>query len=329
MPSIKRWLPLFLMLTLVLSACNLPVGDRANVQPTDEQAVVMTAAAQTVVALLTSIPPTQAAPTQAVSTPVPATQAPPPTAAVQPTVKPLPSLTPNVSNPTAAALPCDRAAFVDDITIPDGTILSPNATFTKTWRLKNNGSCEWNSSYKMVFTSGDAMGAEASYALPGKVAPGGTVDLSVTLKAPGTPKTYQGEWKLENASGQKFGVGSKGDKAFWVKVVVGGTPTLTYFAVTGVQVTASPATHTGSCTDLSLKLSAKITTSSAGTVTYYWERNDGFRTKKDSAEFDKGSSKTITTSVAVDGSYEGSWRLYVDDPNHQFFGPVAVKIVCE
>ena len=32
-----------------------------------------------------------------------------------------------------------RHAFVADVTVPDGTIFSPGAAFTKTWRLKNAG----------------------------------------------------------------------------------------------------------------------------------------------------------------------------------------------
>ncbi|NJN43391.1 MAG: hypothetical protein HC806_00705 [Anaerolineae bacterium] len=31
---------------------------------------------------------------------------------------------------------CDKAAFTADVTIPDGTILKPDETFVKTWRLK-------------------------------------------------------------------------------------------------------------------------------------------------------------------------------------------------
>ena len=51
-------------------------------------------------------------------------------------------------------------------TIPDGTIMQPGETFQKTWRLKNNGTCTWNSSYKIVYWSGDLMGACSNTRLP-------------------------------------------------------------------------------------------------------------------------------------------------------------------
>jgi len=38
---------------------------------------------------------------------------------------------------------CDRAQFISDVTVPDGTTFAPGATFTKTWRLKNSGTCTW------------------------------------------------------------------------------------------------------------------------------------------------------------------------------------------
>jgi hypothetical protein len=73
-----------------------------------------------------------------------------------------------------AAVACDQAQFVADVTIPDGTSLAPGATFLKTWRLKNIGTCTWTTSYSAVFSSGDQMGAPAVINLPASVAPGGS-----------------------------------------------------------------------------------------------------------------------------------------------------------
>jgi hypothetical protein len=56
------------------------------------------------------------------------------------------------------------------------------------------------------------------------VAPGTTVDVSVTLKAPNSPGSYEGDWKLRNSTGQIFGIGNDSSNYFWVKVnVVNGT----------------------------------------------------------------------------------------------------------
>ncbi len=123
--------------------------------------------------------------------------------------------------PTATSIPCDKVSFVKDVTIPDDTKLTPGSAFTKTWRLKNAGSCPWTSGYKLVFDRGDAMaGPQEVQLTTGSVAPGQTIDVSVNLTAPAKDGTYQGFWKLRNPSGVLFGWGDKSDSAFWVKIKV-------------------------------------------------------------------------------------------------------------
>ncbi len=141
---------------------------------------------------------------------------------------PEPAVTPTVAapSPTPGAAGCiDSAAFVQDVTVPDNTLLQSGQEFEKVWRLRNNGTCTWNSFYSLVFASGDAMGGPASLALPGTVAPGQTVDLRVSLRAPTRNGTFRGNWLLRNPSGQTFGTGSSANAPFWVQVVVGPTPT--------------------------------------------------------------------------------------------------------
>jgi hypothetical protein len=54
------------------------------------------------------------------------------------------------------------------------------------------------------------------------------VDVSLTLKAPTDPGTYQGFWKLRNPAGQVFGLGENAEKDFWVKIKVETGQTYTY-----------------------------------------------------------------------------------------------------
>ncbi|OGO27172.1 MAG: hypothetical protein A2Z16_06855 [Chloroflexi bacterium RBG_16_54_18] len=89
----------------------------------------------------------------------------------------------------------------------------------KTWRVGNDGSCTWTTSYAVVFTGGDQIGAPAAVPLTGNVSPGGTIDISMTLKAPVDGGTYRGEFKLRNASNVIFGLGNQ-NKPFWVQVKV-------------------------------------------------------------------------------------------------------------
>lgn len=115
---------------------------------------------------------------------------------------------------------CDWAKYVADVTVPDGTTFSGGTAFTKTWRLKNNGSCTWTTGYSLVFSSGEKMGGPDAVPLPTTVAPGQTVDISVNLTAPTVGGSYRGFWQLKNASGGLFGIGTTADKPFWVDIKV-------------------------------------------------------------------------------------------------------------
>ena len=186
------------LLAAALVGCSLPAR-----QPPDDPAGTNTA--QTVEAALTL-----AAEAFAATTPAPPTEEAPPTPT--PTPPPSPTLTPTT-------IPCDRAAFVADVNFPDGTDVLVGAAFTKTWRLRNNGTCTWTSGYALVFSHGDSLGGPATVSFPaGTVAPGQTVDLSVSLTAPLTTGTYRGYWRLRNPAGGVFGIGPAGDGAFWVEI---------------------------------------------------------------------------------------------------------------
>lgn len=182
-----------LSLGVLLAACNLPaVQTTATLSPTSGTGTP------------SPIPATDTpSPIPATSTPIPATDT--------------PALT-----PTATA--CKNSAnFVADVTVPDGTNFTSGESFVKTWRLKNNGSCPWTSQYQLVFTGGDRMSAAASKALPSRVAPGDSVDLSVNLQAPASNGTYRALWMLQDPNGQTFGIGSQAQTAFWVEITVGPT----------------------------------------------------------------------------------------------------------
>src|SRR5512143_109118 len=63
-----------------------------------------------------------------------------------------------------------NATFVSE-TVPDGTITSPGSSFTKVWRIKNSGTCYWDSSWQWVYSSGDLMGGAYYYNVPSPAAP--------------------------------------------------------------------------------------------------------------------------------------------------------------
>lgn len=199
--SKRLYLSLMALLISAL-ACNLPGGAGTPATETGPDAA-FTIAAQTVEAELTrsalaqpTTPVPDAAPT---STPEPIATA---------------TLTP-VLSPTPTPIPCNAVSFVQDVTIPDGTSIVTGGTFTKTWRLRNTGSCTWNSSYALVFDRNEKMGGPDAQPLAGSVAPGATVDVSVSLTAPASAGNYRGYWRLRDGSGVLFGLSTG---SFWVDI---------------------------------------------------------------------------------------------------------------
>ena len=209
----KRKILTTLMLgVFALSACSL---GNADVTPTPDVNMIQTQVVETYSVALTQ------------------------TASAEPTIELFPTLTPS---PTIApiatigsALPpisqatiaptksCYSLAYVSDVTIPDTTPVAPGQTFTKTWKVVNNGSCAWDAGFKFAFVTGDALGG-VTYTLPAAVAVNATLDISIAMTAP-TNKTgaVRSDWRMSTASGQFFG-----DQVYVIVVVGGATRTPSY-----------------------------------------------------------------------------------------------------
>lgn len=114
----------------------------------------------------------------------------------------------------------NEAIFVDDVTIPDGTEFSPGASFSKTWRVRNAGTCSWSPDYALTFVGGDQLGAPATIALSATVNPGESVDLTVPLTAPSAEGSYRGDWKIQNEDGEVFGTGTNGQGSMWFEIII-------------------------------------------------------------------------------------------------------------
>lgn len=235
---------LFLLLIssmLILTGCDFTTDDGEQISPEQLQTFV----AETVSAALSLTP-------QASDTPVPtATFTYTPTATE--TATPLPTNTntpiPNTGNTGAQPKGCDDALFVSDVTIPDGTQFAPGATFTKTWKIQNSGSCAWTTAYSVYFVSGDGMGGSSPQLLTAQVEPGFSNDISLNLIAPDTAGTYRGYWQLQNAAGQSFG------HKFYVEIVVTGGNTTPTATATGPTPTPS-ATSAGGTGKPDIKVSS-------------------------------------------------------------------------
>jgi uncharacterized protein YkwD len=129
--------------------------------------------------------------------------------------------TPTTSpTPSQSSSDCtDQATFEGDVTIPDNTIFHEGDTFVKTWRIYNAGTCTWGPGYQLVLAYGDPMGAAITNPLPA-AAPGTSIAVSLNMTAPNGAGQHTGNWELQNASGQRFGVGSTGNDYFWAQINV-------------------------------------------------------------------------------------------------------------
>lgn len=285
-----------LSLLAVSAACSIPF----TVQPNDD--LIAIAAEQTVQAYMTENAPTE---TPLLPTP---TETPAAAATLIPTAT-------QAQQPTATPIPCNQAAFVSE-TIPDGTVFAANQTFTKSWRLRNTGTCTWNPNYRLIFFSGDQMHGPNSVKLNKSIAPGEQVDFLVDLKAPSESGTYRGYWRLQAEDGSRF-------SQVFTQIKVAGAP----FAVTSVKLSASPASFSGEC-PVTVTIKAEITSSSAGEVTYYFQRSDDQKSKTRSLSFNNKCTKSVEYNWKITTSDTYSIRVYIDNPNHQLFAPREFKITC-
>ncbi len=201
-----RLLCVTLIAMLLLAAC----APATVPPPTVDINSIRTSAAHTVVAEFTMtaavISPTPAPPTQT-STPES------PTATI--------TTTPIVTDPTliAQGTPgalCDSMTFdpaTVDVTIPDGSQMTPGQEFVKTWKIKNNGTCAWGDGYGLIYSYGEKMSGQP-VPLGTVVEVGQEFNVSINFKAPDKVGEYTSAWQMANALNVPFG------KAVFVKIVV-------------------------------------------------------------------------------------------------------------
>jgi hypothetical protein len=215
---------LSLLLLLTLSACG-PQATPTSVAEyisTQVEATLNFQATQDMAEMLVARMTQQAIPT--------ATFTPLPTATPLATLTPLPTATskpatavyvpPAVTSTPASSNLCLHATLISDGDIPDGTEMSPNQTFTKSWTFKNTGTCTWTTEFDIFFVSGDQMSAPSVLDFPQTVQPGQSVTISIPMVAPSAAGTYTGYWNIADQGGKRFGIGADGTGNFSETIVV-------------------------------------------------------------------------------------------------------------
>jgi hypothetical protein len=215
---------------------------------------------------------------------------------------------------------CNSSKFVSE-TIPDGSVYQAGETFTKSWTIRNAGTCDWTTDYKFVFESGDQMNGLTSMNLPSVIKPGEKITFQIDLTAPSANGDYTGIWRLKAADGEKLG-------KYWVKITVGsGAPPPATFAVTGVEFYMPHINIDMGCSG-DVTVWAEITTSAAGIVTYHWVDSAGGASVPLSVTFAGAEKKIVEYNVLIDFTDDYQVDLYIDEPNHQWFGPKEFHVNC-
>jgi hypothetical protein len=320
-----------LALSLILAGCG---GAPEVAEPTPQPDAVLTAAAQTAEARLTELAqPTAteaAAPTAMATTPPALAPSPIVTSTLPlgtvPAVGTAPAAgtaAPPAANPPAAGTSGDLLAFSADVTIPDGTEMDPGEAFTKTWRVRNDGTTTWTTDYTFAFLGGAQMGAPDAVPLTQEVAPGQEVEISVNFVAPQESGTVRSNWEMRNAVGEFFPI------AVYVEIVVagggstGGTP--------AAGATTAPSSGDGQVSNATLIVdnpspeecphtfvfTASFTLNEASTVTYQLDVELPFEADipgSQSNSFEAGT-QTVAYNLDFSGSFDGTAQFLVTSPN--------------
>jgi ABC-type amino acid transport substrate-binding protein/heat shock protein HslJ len=148
-------------------------------------------------------------------------------------IPPIPTPDPSQPTPTpppVAPGPCvDAMAYVSDLNLDDQDMesppqMAPGQEFQKGWRVRNSGTCTWDSTYSLTPVGGNNPAARMGGVpapVQGQVQPGQTYDFYVDLVTPLAPGIYQEFWTMRAPSGILFG------DRIWVGVEVVPNPTAT------------------------------------------------------------------------------------------------------
>jgi hypothetical protein len=238
----------------------------------------------------------------------------------------------------------DRAEFVADVTVPDGTTFAPGDTFVKTWRLRNAGTNTWGTDYVLSFARGAQMGGADSVPLPSAVAPGETVEVSVDMTAPQELGAHTGFWLLRSPAGVAFGIGAEANEPVYVQINVAvtgnATPGPTSAAAGSLQVTSATlsvdqASRTGVCPQ-TFVFSLALTSAGAGTAIYRLEASadtPGFTfslPEPSQSQFTGAGPRTFNASYTLqfNGSVSGQLWVHVLSPNDLETNRVSFDLTC-
>jgi len=262
-------------------------------------------------------PSLTALPTIALTSTFEATAIPASSPTAIPTIPPTSTFTPVVTG-------CqDSAQYISDDGL-DGTTYAPNTAFTKTWTVKNTGTCTWDSSYLVFQISGTYMTQQPGYWIVPQgqtIAPGQTVNISVGMTSPVENGNYNSYWGLKKENGQLMPIqGGANGNSFYVKIKVN-DGSVAIGKVTSASITIELEQGSGAVcsTNSTYFIHATITADGATTASYeigstagqipagnFQDANNGLSLYvTGSVTFDQAGTKTINLRFVGPYSYPG------------------------
>ncbi len=127
---------------------------------------------------------------------------PPTLAVIIPPTPTIPAITSLRSTPTPDCQ--ENLVYLSDLTVPDGTVFTPNAPIDKRWQVENKGVCNWDEHYHLKLTNGPDLGAAHGQALyPART--GTKAVIRILFTAPSQPGTYRSSWQAYSPDDKPFG----------------------------------------------------------------------------------------------------------------------------
>lgn len=122
-------------------------------------------------------------------------------------LSPTPTGTFYTPTPNAGSLAygCNNLAFIRDVSTPNGSVLRPNEGFVRTWKVANNGTCNWLYGFRLVPVSGFEFAEDPVGINNAPVPPGEWRELSIHASAPDDPGTFTQYWQMSDGAGHTFG----------------------------------------------------------------------------------------------------------------------------
>lgn len=253
-----------------------------------------------------------------------------------PTLTPLPTFpaaaTPeldatNTPQPVGSNPGCITSASLVGESPPDDTVYLPGEYFWKTWTFLNTGTCTWDTSYSLVFWSGEQMGGLISYPLTEIVQPEETLEISIYLQAPAAEGTATGFWRLKSPWGADFGVGPL-STSFFVQIGVAANPKYGISRV-DYQLVRDPAQ--GCPINVRYTVIATVTSNGPVEFSYYWDQSDGNESGVRTYEMEDAGSATFKREwlISLNDSPNPRWiKFIVTEPQYRDYGEVVIDHDC-